>query len=743
VTLIPAAEAQTECAMAEPAEPSNSPSASIEPLPNIEVGAPPAADHQRLWQRLKDHRVVQWTLAYAAVAYTVLHATEMVSEALEWPHWVARVLTLLLLLGAPVVMALSWYHGIKSPKKVSGPELAIIALLLFISGSILWLFSGTGAERAAAPVAGLSAPAASGIAAVQAPPRPAVVGSATSTKPRIAVLPFENLSLDPNNAFFTEGLHEEILTALANGVPGLQVISRTTMNTYKDKQVSVEELAKELNCTYVLEGSVRREGEEVRLTVQLIDARDDSHVWAENYDRKLVKAMTLESEVAGAVASRLSIKVGRTVTQPTVTTDPRAYDLYLKARAAEDSAAESGAGDPELLLNRAISLDPAFVRAYAERIAVRVDMFLFNQDPDEAKLTLARRDLDTVKTLAPDDPVAITAQAIVSYAEMDYARALELFGAAESAGLSDPRPLDWKSRLLFAMGRYQEATALTGRLAELDPKNEGAQVRWQFMLMELHQGREALQVAELGLVRNPGSFAWQSARASVHFEYGGNLEPYRKLFDARLAELLRSPKNVPDQLADSLYVLNLEHRYDDGRRLIDTMPADILNQLGWDWPLNRIGLTPFADLRGWQDLLLGDVAAARRDGERVFKFLGAEPETKWNKWYRAMLRADAQLFTGDKASATRTAKDAVTLTRAGPDKSDQSNAYVWATQIMAWTGADDDAAVRLESLATSIPGLWPGEIAYTPLWTVPLAQNGKYKQLRDRLISQLKLTKLE
>jgi TolB-like protein/DNA-binding winged helix-turn-helix (wHTH) protein len=152
---------------------------------------------------------------------------------------------------------------------------------------------------------------------------------------RLAVLPFENLSPDPTNAFFGEGLHEEVLSALADSAPGIEVISRTTMSAYRNRGLTVRELAKSLNCTHVLEGSVRREGTDVRVTLQLIDARTDEHVWSQSYDRKLVHAITLQAEIAAEVASRLATRLESNRNPPGAwTTDPIAHDLYLKVQLA-------------------------------------------------------------------------------------------------------------------------------------------------------------------------------------------------------------------------------------------------------------------------------------------------------------------------------------------------------------------------------------------------------------------------
>ncbi len=158
----------------------------------------------------------------------------------------------------------------------------------------------------------------------------AAVAPATRGKRRLAVLPFTNLSPDPANAFFADGLHEEILSALGTRSRDLEVISRTTMMMYRAAPKPVLEVAKELSATNVLEGSVRRQGNTVRLTLQLIDGRTDEHVWAKNYDRMLVDAMGLQAEVAAEVASQLEVELNG-LDRPSPTNDPVAYDLYLKA----------------------------------------------------------------------------------------------------------------------------------------------------------------------------------------------------------------------------------------------------------------------------------------------------------------------------------------------------------------------------------------------------------------------------
>ncbi|HXZ68619.1 MAG TPA: TIR domain-containing protein, partial [Alphaproteobacteria bacterium] len=324
------------------------------------------------------------------------------------------------------------------------------ALIVLLAGFLAMKAFVPNRTKPAAPMSAGTLPAAS---ASRSPD----TASLAPAKPRIAILPFENLSPDPNNAFFTDGMHEEILTALANAAPGLDVISRTTMDSYKGKPVTIEQLAKDLGCSHVLEGSVRREGNEVRLTLQLINARDDSHVWAEDYDRKLTSAMALQSEVAKKVAEQLSLKIAPRV-QAAATNDPLAYDLYLKARLARQNL--TGYSDVRewngaiALLDQAIKLDPNFVQAYLARFDIHFWLFTANYDVSQGRLDLARADLSKAESLAPNDPSVIAAKAAWAFLELDFSRALSLFEQAQSAGFADPNFLVWKASSFAAVGRF-------------------------------------------------------------------------------------------------------------------------------------------------------------------------------------------------------------------------------------------------------------------------------------------------
>jgi tetratricopeptide (TPR) repeat protein len=452
--------------------------------------------------------------------------------------------------------------------------------------------------------------------------------------------------------------------------------------------------------------------------------------------------MALESEVAAAVAAQLSLRFN--AADSLSSADPQAFDLYLKAKAAFPKAVTREENLAVLrLLDNAITLDPGFVRAYLTRMEFRATLFLSNLLTPEEALPEAHRDLAAAQRLAPTSPTVKAYAAVLAYSELDYPKALALFEGAEAEGLADPDLLDWKDVLLFAMGRYPEAVALARRLADLDPRNEAAQQRWWYMLMEMHQYADALRLADSGIASARDVAGWRESRASVLFFGGGNLEPLRAFFADLEKKPLNTQEEVDENLLDYVEMFFLEHRFQDFRTRLDGIPVAAWNCTYIDWPLHRVGLTPVADLRGWNDLLLGDHQAAARESRKILDFLDENPETRWNRWYREILRADAQLFMGDAAAANRTAAAALALTRAKLDVSDQMNALIMQTRILAWTDAKEAAVKQLAELSTAVPGLWPGEIGGDPLYSVPLAPLASYRELTDRLSAQMRASGIQ
>ena len=237
-------------------------------------------------QRLKQRKLVQWAVAYVAAAFALLQGIDIVAQQFGWPDGVRRGITLAMFVGFFVTLVLAWYHGERGVQRVTGTELLILALLLSLGGGFLWRFAGASHDRIVASAA---------------------VPAAIPEK-SIAVLPFENLSDEKENAYFAEGIQDEILTRLSK-VAALKVISRTSTQKYKSAPDNLREVGKQLGVANLVEGSVQKVANAVHVNVQLIRAGTDEHLWAESYNRKLDDVFAVEGEVATAIAEQLNAKL--------------------------------------------------------------------------------------------------------------------------------------------------------------------------------------------------------------------------------------------------------------------------------------------------------------------------------------------------------------------------------------------------------------------------------------------------
>ncbi len=386
------------------------------------------------WARLRRRKVVQWGVVYVAAAWGFLQGLEYVSEAFHWPDRLRQIALLVLLIGLPIVLVLAWYHGDRGQQRISTPEFAILTLLLLLGGGAFWYY-----QRVSDAV---NTAAAEGPKQSTAPPEAGVL--------RLAVLPLENLSPDPANAFFADGLHDEILSAMP-ATRELQVVSGTTMRSYAGTRKPVKQIALELDASHLLAGAVRRAGDHVRLSLYLVDAATDSNVWSRTFDRQLRDALSLQSEVATEVATTLNLRLlpagnhAKTdAANAPATTNSVAYDLYLKAKLQLDVDynqlnTPSKFDRIEGLVTRAIKLD---------------------------QWTMIGSDIDSARRIAGDTEAVLAAQAYFEYyGHMDYRRALETTRAALSRYPNDlllrdtegHHPMTGDDRRSIVTGSYRSA----------------------------------------------------------------------------------------------------------------------------------------------------------------------------------------------------------------------------------------------------------------------------------------------
>lgn len=255
------------------------------------TGTPAELEGEGAWAKLRRRKVVQWSIAYAAAAWTLLQALEYAVETFRWPEAIRPLTTLAVLLGLPVAVVIAWYHGDRGEQRVTAAEFLIVTFLVLAGGGLLWLYEP----------AGRSAPDSRATPGATAASQPVAADEAS-----VAVLPFVAVSSGADDRYFADGLTEEIINSLT-ALPGLLVTARTSAFYFKGKDVPVPQIGAALGVAHVVEGSVRRSGDKVRITAQLIRAADGFHVWSGAYDHSIGDEFAVQTRIAESVADALGV----------------------------------------------------------------------------------------------------------------------------------------------------------------------------------------------------------------------------------------------------------------------------------------------------------------------------------------------------------------------------------------------------------------------------------------------------
>ena len=314
---------------------------------------PTAREDEGAWARLRRRKVVQWGIAYAAGAWGLLQVLQFLADTYDWPAQVLRLVTLAFAIGLPIVLTLAWYHGDRGHQRPVRTEIAIIGLLLLLGGAGLWFYQRS-TERVANPTA------------IEASPAAATPASGSRAAASVAVLPFANLSSDPANEYLADGIAETMITMLAQ-VPQLLVIGRNSSFSYKGKDVDSRTIGQQLGVGALLEGSVQRAGDRLRVAVQLVSTRDGRQLWAETYDRPTADVFAVQDEIAQRVTDALSVALaGKSGPGSIGTTNVAAYDAYLRGIQHVNRGDNRSLEEGVVLLEQAVAADPNFARAWVE-----------------------------------------------------------------------------------------------------------------------------------------------------------------------------------------------------------------------------------------------------------------------------------------------------------------------------------------------------------------------------------------
>jgi TolB-like protein/tetratricopeptide (TPR) repeat protein len=447
----------------------NEPEAPQQPSdPPPSTPAPPAetrtfgATMQGVWERIKHHKVVQWTLAYLAVAYTLLHGAEMLTGSLGWPHGWIRLFTLLLILGVPIVVTLAWYHGSRGQQRASGTEIMIIALLIALGGAFLWRDSNDHEQATEAVATATPAP----VAALP------VVPVAPNDK-SIAVLPFVDMSAEKDQEYMSDGIAEELLNLLAQ-VPDLKVIARTSSFAFKGEKIEIAEIARKLNVAHVLEGSVRKSGNQLRITAQLVRASDSTHLWSQTYDRPMTDVFKVQDEIANAIVQALQIRLagGELNRRKGGTQNLEAYQLHLRAMSTFYNNTQPALDASGEYLEQAIKLDPNYGNAWsllAETVLLKTESgWLDPREGYERTRQLAQHALELSPELAHAHSLL---QHVYRTLDWDWARAESEQQQALAIDPTNPSVLMYSGMLYRTLGRWDEAERRYLAALARDPLN--------------------------------------------------------------------------------------------------------------------------------------------------------------------------------------------------------------------------------------------------------------------------------
>jgi TolB-like protein/Tfp pilus assembly protein PilF len=468
------------------------------------------------------------------------------------PEWLPRSIVILVAIGFVPALILSWVfeltpEGLKrdeevAPEQSIAPQTArrmdrmIIVVLALAIGYFAFDKFALAPRREAALVA-------------KAQSHTALVPNDSKSIPNaksIAVLPFENLSNDKENAYFTNGVQDEILTDLSR-IADLKVISRTSVMQYKSGAPrNLREIGRQLGVAHVVEGSVQRTANKVRVNAQLIDARTDAHLWAQTYDRDLADVFAIQSEIANAIAGQLQAKLSpnekKAIEQPP-TTDLAAFDLYSRAKSLLLTANFSAASDPDLLkaielLDEAVKRDPSFFDAYSQLAWAHEQLYAVKaSDHTPARLALAEAAVQAATRLRPDAAETHLARAqYLYYGLRDYAGALAQLEIARRALPNDPRLFELTGYILRRRGQQEEGLRSLKHAVELDPRNLFTLQQIALSYQFLGRYAEAIAALDRALAIAPDNAETRANRDLYYVYWKADTRPLRQTIDAILAQ---------------------------------------------------------------------------------------------------------------------------------------------------------------------------------------------------------------
>ncbi len=530
----------------------------------------------------------------------------------------------------------------------------------------------------------------------------------------IAVLPFENLSDEKKDAFFTDGIQDEILTDLAK-LADLKVISRTSVMQYRGQaNRNLREIGSSLGVTYALEGSVQRNGDRVRVTAQLIDARTDAHVWADHYDRALADVFAIQSEVAEKIVEQLKLKISpseKAAIEERPTSDLLAFDYYVRAKDLIERSVFNAPRDEQLveaidLLGQAIARDPSFARAYYLLAHAHDQIYFIGTDHTPERLALAEHALQKLQEVRPGSPDVHLAEAKHLYwCYRDYDKARREIAEIGDRLPNDPWPLLILGYMDRRQGRWDESTRNLEHALALDPRNSSIIEQMSITYEYLRRYPEAIALVDRALSIKPDQPATLVGRSFLEMARVGQIKPLRVAIDDVLS---RRPQDASIIASEWLTLAAREHNPTEARRALAVLPPDGCR--------NETLLFP----RGWCEgrvaQLAGDQASAQKsflEARQAAKKIAREQPGYWEA---VCILGVLDAVIGHKDDAISEGKRAVEMIPLEKDSLSGARAIYYLAIIYTLVGENNLALQQLERSAQIPCGVSYDDLLFEPQW---------------------------
>jgi TolB-like protein/Tfp pilus assembly protein PilF len=541
----------------------------------------------------------------------------------------------------------------------------------------------------------------------------------------VAVLPFENFSDEKENAYFADGVQDEILTDLAK-VADLKVISRTSVMQYKNAvNRNLREIAQELGVAHVLEGSVQRAGNRVRVTAQLIDARTDTHVWAEIYDRDLADVFAIQSEIAKTIADQLQAKISpseKAAIEKAPTTDLAAFDLYERAKAlwadvTDPLHAKEKLPQAAQLLDEAVARDPQFLVAWCLLSRVHGALYWTGHDRTQARLDLANVAVQTALRLQPEAGEAHRALATYYYYGFrDYARARSELAVARRTLPNDAEIFLYTGLIDRREGHWDDSTRNLERALDLDPHNLFILQQLALSYLSQHRYEDAIRIDDRTLTIVPADPLTRITRAQVILRWKADIKPYQATLATLVAE---DPRIAPD--VDYPDYALCERTAAAATRALANYPRDGVTT---DYGITCPRAYWEGVVAGWQ----GDSAKAQSAfvaaRSEVEKILAKQPDFAAGISLLGVI--DAGL--GRKEQALQEGRRACELLPTSKDAISGMALAINLAQIYTWTGEKDRAIEQIATVERSPNLLSYGLLKLHPYWD-PLRGDSRFEKI--------------